>query len=67
MGRTGRRSPSLETGPGGSGGEEGRGGREGRSVREKRGEERGKREWEMTEGDENGIKARQRGQTTVDS
>ena len=27
----------------------------------------GKREWKMTEGDEDGIKARQRGQTTVDS
>ena len=54
VGRTGRRSPSLETGPGGRGGEEGREGREGRSGRERRGEERGRREREMAEGDEDG-------------
>ena len=41
VGRTGRRSPSLETGPGGSGGEEGRG--TGRGEVEGKGEGRGRR------------------------
>ena len=70
VGRTGRRSPSLETGPGGRGGEKGRGA--GREEVEGKGEGRGRRKRVGDGGGTKrevagGIEAKQRGQITVDN